>query len=102
MVLITLPLIVLTRRCQQPREEPGCRDGVNGGPHFSFFLKKQIVICSLFKKKVSILTPFGGPRNHLPYTKTPRLNRFLSTPLNLALGGPWEGAPPMQVSYLAD
>ena len=30
MVLITLPLVVLTRRCQPPREEPGCRDGVNG------------------------------------------------------------------------
>ena len=53
-------------------------------------------------KMVSILPPCGGPRNHLPYTKTPRLNWFLSTPLNLALGGPWEGAPPMQVSFLAD
>ena len=71
------------------------------GPHFFFFVVKTN--CTMLsQKKVSIFAPFGGPRNHLPYTKTPRLNKFLSTPLNLALGGPWEGAPPMQVSYLAD
>ena len=69
------------------------------GAAFLFFFFEKNKLYSAFSKKVSIFAPFGGPRNHLPYTKTPRLNRFLSTPLNLALGGPWEGAPPVQVSY---
>ena len=72
------------------------------GTAFLFFVVVKNKRYTASSKKVSILAPFGGPRNHLPYTKTPRLNRFLSTPLNLALGGPWEGAPPMQVSCLAD
>ena len=67
---------------------------------FSFFENTNCTLLPL--KEASIFAPFGGPRNHLPYTKTPRLNKFLSTPLNLALGGPWEGAPLMQVSCLAD